>query len=244
MFCVYLHITNDTKEVFYVGKGLKHRPYKLCGRNKFWHNVVRKHGFVVEIVKENITEEQAMLLEQELIRKYGRRNLGTGSLVNLTDGGEGVSGKIFSVGERKAISTRVKNYYKLPENVQKRKKIAKEVGNRPEVKETLRRKAILMNSSDSFRKMKAKNTKASWNDIDIRNKRTASIRAVRSTEESKNKTKIQKQKTYVGFVSPTGEIYRNVTNLSEFCKLYGITKNGMYSLASGKLKQHKGWRKL
>jgi hypothetical protein len=36
------------------------------------------------------------MIEKYYIRKYGRRDLGTGCLVNLTDGGEGVSGLVCS----------------------------------------------------------------------------------------------------------------------------------------------------
>ncbi len=43
-----------------------------------------------------LEEEFAHLLEQELISKFGRKDLGNGPLLNLTDGGEGASGIIWS----------------------------------------------------------------------------------------------------------------------------------------------------
>lgn len=243
MFYVYLHLTEDTNEVFYVGKGKGLRAYKMSGRNKFWHNVVNKHGFTVTIVEENLTEEQSILLEQKLINEYGRRNLGTGKLVNLTDGGEGLSGKIYTDEERELMSSRVKKYYEWPENREKRKKIAKEVGNRVEIKEKLRLKAIEQNSSEEFRKMKAENTKNSWNNLETRQRRIEKIKQTRNSEQSKNKTILQLQKTYVGFVSPTGEIYSPVVNLTNFCKEHNLSRSGMYEVNSGKLLHHKGWKK-
>jgi hypothetical protein len=42
--------------------------------------------------------------EIEFIALYGRKNLGKGSLVNLTDGGEGTIGYVVSIGARKKIS--------------------------------------------------------------------------------------------------------------------------------------------
>jgi len=46
----------------------------------------------IVIIAENLTEEQALNAEKELIAKYGRKDLGTGILHNRTNGGEGVSG--------------------------------------------------------------------------------------------------------------------------------------------------------
>lgn len=243
MFYVYLHLTEDTNEVFYVGKGKGPRAYKLSGRNKFWHNVVNKHGFTVKIVEENLTEEQSILLEKKLINEYGRRNLGTGKLVNLTDGGDGISGKIYTDAERYTVSIRMKSYYSVPANRENRKLIAKEVGNRVDVKEKLRLKAIEQNSSEEFRKIKAENTKNSWNNPETRQRRIEKIKQTRNSEQSKSKTILQRQKTYVGFVSPTGEIYSPVVNLTNFCKEHNLSRSEMYEVNSGKLLHHKGWTK-
>ena len=242
MFYVYLHITKDTNEVFYVGKGKGNRAYKLSGRNKFWHNIVNKHGFKVKIIENNLTEDMAILLERKLITEYGRRDLGEGSLVNLTNGGDGICGKVYSDIEKSNLSKKMKLYYNIDANRQKRKLIAREVNSRPEVKEKLRLHALRTNSCDKFLKMKSENTKNSWNDPEIRKKRTENIKKVRSSEESKTKTVLQLQKTYVGFVSPSGEIYTPVINLTEFCKQHNLTRSGMYDVNSGKLKHHKGWK--
>ncbi len=86
---VYLHKRKSDNKVFYVGMGYKKRAYDFNGRNKFWHNYVKKYGNpVVEIYKDNLTKEEACKIEVNLIKKYGRRISGKGYLVNLSIGGE------------------------------------------------------------------------------------------------------------------------------------------------------------
>lgn len=87
---VYLHITADEHIPFYVGKGFGNRAYAKF-RNKWWQNIVNKHGYYVEFIKTELTDEEAIILEIEMIAKIGRRDQGKGTLVNLTDGGEGTS---------------------------------------------------------------------------------------------------------------------------------------------------------
>jgi len=95
---VYIHKNPITEEVFYVGQGTKHRnkierAFSKKSRSKWWNNYVNKHGLpIVEIVYSDLSKEEADKLEIELIRFYGRKDLNEGSLVNLTDGGDG-SGK-------------------------------------------------------------------------------------------------------------------------------------------------------
>lgn len=90
MAVVYIHKKYSDDLVFYVGIGKTiKRAYSNANRNKFWRNTVEKYGYTVEILKQNITWEQACLFEKELILKFGRKDLNTGSLVNLTSGGEG-----------------------------------------------------------------------------------------------------------------------------------------------------------
>ena len=84
---VYFHRKADTDEIFYVGKGTRWRENITHNRNKHWHNVVRKHGFKVQIIARNLTNHEACILERKLISCIGR-----GSLVNYTDGGEGSPG--------------------------------------------------------------------------------------------------------------------------------------------------------
>jgi hypothetical protein len=96
IFYVYIHYTADDNVPFYVGKGYADRAYVTKGRNEWWNNIVNKHGYNVEIIHENLTDEEAIKIEIETIAKIGRRDKKEGPLVNLTDGGEGPSGCIIS----------------------------------------------------------------------------------------------------------------------------------------------------
>lgn len=111
-YYVYAHIRNDNGEIFYIGKGTDNKSHKdyyrsksLHRRTQFWKNVVEKAGgYRVEIIAICKTENHAFLLEKLLIKNYGRRNNNTGTLVNLTDGGEGACGVVMSVETRKKHS--------------------------------------------------------------------------------------------------------------------------------------------
>ena len=90
-FYVYFHINPVKNSIFYVGKGKDDRAYDKTGRNRHWTNTVNKYGFIIDIAHDNLTESDAFDLEAFYIKKIGRRDLGTGILVNLTDGYEGHS---------------------------------------------------------------------------------------------------------------------------------------------------------
>lgn len=90
MAIVYQHKKKDTGELFYIGIGNnKRRSTSIFKRSQLWHNTVNKHGLNVEITHSDICWEEACCIEQYLISFYGRRDLGTGILINMTDGGDG-----------------------------------------------------------------------------------------------------------------------------------------------------------
>ncbi len=88
-FYLYVHRKETDNSIFYVGKGQGDRAWATRKRNPHWHNVAKKHGLVVEVVLDGLTESQAFKLEVELILWYGRKNIGTGSLTNIHCGGKG-----------------------------------------------------------------------------------------------------------------------------------------------------------
>lgn len=116
-FYVYLLLDPRKEcEPFYVGKGrglryLNHLNSKQ-GRNKLKNgiiNKIKKAGLPVGIfiAKKNISEYEAFILEKHLIKFFGRRDLKKGPLANLTNGGEGQHGVIYSKKRRKQMSQRM-----------------------------------------------------------------------------------------------------------------------------------------
>jgi hypothetical protein len=86
IYYVYIYLREDNTP-YYVGKGSRSRYI-----DKQKHTVKLPPRERIKFVAENLTEHEAFNLEKELIVKYGRKDLGTGILRNLTDGGEGSSG--------------------------------------------------------------------------------------------------------------------------------------------------------
>ena len=89
VYYVYAYLRNSDSETgksgtpYYIGKGKRNRAYE-------------KHGLVpvpdksnIIFLYKNLPESEAYKLEISLIAKYGRKDLGTGILLNRTNGGEG-----------------------------------------------------------------------------------------------------------------------------------------------------------
>src|ERR1035437_9305972 len=103
LFYTYIYYDpSRNNEPIYVGKGKNNRVWEHF-KSTFNHPFVNrlkhmKNNNVSPVIGiyASMDEELALLLEVELISKFGRKDLGKGSLLNLTDGGEGVSGRIYS----------------------------------------------------------------------------------------------------------------------------------------------------
>lgn len=109
MAYLYRHIRLDTNVPFYVGIGRdKHftRARNSINRNRYWYSIVNKTKYEVEVMMDDLSVDEAMIKEIEFISLYGRADLMQGTLVNLTDGGEGCSGRTLTTEQVKAAIER------------------------------------------------------------------------------------------------------------------------------------------
>jgi len=99
---VYAYLREDGSP-YYIGKGKGKRVY-----NKHRISIPKDHSRIV-FLETNLSDVGACALERRYIRWYGRKDLKTGILRNLTDGGDGASGTSVSKETREKMSFAVKN---------------------------------------------------------------------------------------------------------------------------------------
>ena len=103
-YYVYVYYRLDINEPFYIGMGHNDRWKDIWKRNNHFKRIMNKYPIVCEIIKDNLTEDEAHDIECWLINKlvfeYGysinipnnRSDEKGMHLVNCTWGGEGTSG--------------------------------------------------------------------------------------------------------------------------------------------------------
>lgn len=118
IYYVYAYLrSKDSKTAkagtpYYIGKGKDKRAWDIKHSCRLPPN---KSNII--ILEQGLSELGALALERRMIGWYGRKDLGTGILVNLTDGGEGASGYKhppgFNKGEKNGMYNRKKTETEL-----------------------------------------------------------------------------------------------------------------------------------
>jgi hypothetical protein len=120
-YYLYRHIRLDKNEPFYIGIGTKPKKFisfavefsRACNksrRNLIWKKIANKTEHIVEIMLESDDLEFIKKKEQEFIKFYGRIDLKTGTLANMTDGGDGAVNHSLSKETKRKIG--INNHFK------------------------------------------------------------------------------------------------------------------------------------
>jgi len=134
MAIIYQHRRKDTNEVFYIGMGkCIGRAYVKQHRNIHWQRIVSKYGYEVDILINGCSYEEAKEIEIGMIKDLGRRDLNTGNLVNMTDGGEGLAGYIFTQELKNTLSISAITRFSKKEERENTSKLTKAAMSKPEV---------------------------------------------------------------------------------------------------------------
>ena len=167
---VYVGKGTGDRDISHWSKGSHNKPFQ----DFISHLKQRKLVALCERVFETEVEAEAFAKEIELIALYGRRNTNTGTLFNLTDGGEGATGAVRSDAEKEFL--RVDSLDKWQ---------------RPEYREKVIAAQKAVQSTPEARALKSENSAEAWADPEVREKRQTGIKRARSSEASKAKTSAQ-----------------------------------------------------
>lgn len=183
----YVYVYRDPRPLkknqpVYVGKGTGDRDLSHWSRgshNKPFQDFIshlKQRGLVAscERVFETESEVEAFAKEIELIALYGRRNLKTGTLFNLTDGGEGASGMVKTAEQRAVDGQFSRSHWQDPAYRDKIITAQKAAQGTPEA-----------------RALKSQKSAEAWANSEVRTKRQTGIKRGRSTAESRAKTRAQ-----------------------------------------------------
>lgn len=176
MYYVYAYL-RENGTPYYIGKGKLYRAFE-----KHLYVSVPKNRDRIVFLEKNLTEIGSLALERRYIRWYGRKDIGTGILRNLTDGGEGA---VQSSDTRQKISKGVREYYKT--RTEEQKQINRQ--NRSNAAKLANRQRIITDEERLAASVRAKRQRQE------ENKEQRQTRIDKQKESKKKRTQEQKEET-------------------------------------------------
>jgi hypothetical protein len=254
-FYVYAYLRSKDSESgrkyspYYIGKGQNNRAFS---KNRL-APPPRDKSFIV-FIQEGLTEEEAFKLEAYCISLYGRINISTGILRNLTDGGEGASGAKRSEEAVAKLCARMNSadhpFRGKNHSEETRRKMSE---NRRGSNNPRWNKPV----SDEVREKISKANTGKKRSSDVKESISLALTGHKHSEETRQKiaegnrgrvhSKASRQKMSKSrevhqyeFVSPDGTVYSS-TNFTYFCEDHGINKGNFFQVIQGKKSHCKGW---
>lgn len=141
-YYTYAYLREDGTP-YYIGKGKGRRAFKNHIRqNKI--DLKPKDNSKIIILKNNLTEEEAIKHEIYMIAVFGRKDTETGILRNMTNGGDGISGYSHTEKTKRRMSkSGEKNSFygkkHSPETLEKMKEASKNRTRKPHNEKTKRK---------------------------------------------------------------------------------------------------------
>jgi hypothetical protein len=207
-YYTYAYLRED-RTPYYIGKGSDNRAYS----DHKGYIIVPPIDRIL-ILKYFSDENDAFRHETYLISVFGRKDLGTGILWNRTNGGEGVSGAVFTEITRNRMSQSKmgdkNHFYGKKHSSQTKEKISNT------------KKGTIPHNKGKYLPI----NEIGYNGIYMRDYRKGIKRIDRNRK----------------YINPEGEEVV-IVNLKAYCKKHNLTYQSMLKLHRGLIKYHKGYTK-
>ena len=231
---------------YYVGIGKPQRPY--TGRRRCGPPPPKDRIFILH---ENLDWQTACKIEKELIAFYGRKDLGTGILRNMTDGGDGVHGLVVSEETKAKLSGKNHHMYGKKHTEKHKLKVSRALSGKNHYRYTPRdwyhpeHGEIIQKSLSDLIKMFPEQKLYASHLSRVANNDLFQHGGWRLLK-NKNVQKRRKNNISRNWYHPDyGEIlHKSATELKMLFTSHRLTIQALSEVSRGKRPQHKSWRLL